>query len=160
MSLQELKALGAFVPSAPIKQTITVSRPVMSAADTWEDPDTPEFTGDVEEVTVDVYMKRLSSADEIAIARADPQERAFVSIFRLVRNEDGTPLFESIEQAAQLAGWMLAPLVQRVEQMAGASVKNRQPPRTTSGSKSHSPSGAEVRKSGKKLSPPNGVTES
>ena len=150
MSISDLQALGAFVPVKPIKRTIECDKPVLRPAEEWDDPEVPEVTGDTEKATVDVYLKRLSSADEIAIAQADPDDRPFVMVFRLVRNEDGSPLFESAEQAASMASWILLPIVQEIERIAGVRPKNPSPPKTHSGSKSPSPSGEEVRKSGKK----------
>src|SRR5699024_10713273 len=100
MSISDLQALGAFVPVKPIKRTIECDKPILLPEDEWADPEVPEVTGDAERVAVDVYLKRLSSADEIAIAQSDPDDRPFVMVFRLVRNEDGSPLFESAEQAA------------------------------------------------------------
>jgi len=150
MSISDLQALGAFVPVKPIKRTIECDKPILAPQDEWADPEVPEVTGDTERVTVDVYFKRLSSADEIAIAQAHPDDRPFVMVFRLVRNEDGSPLFESAEQAASMASWVLIPIVHEIERMAGVRPKNPSPPKTRSGSKSRSPSGDEARKSGRK----------
>lgn len=150
MSISDLQALGAFVPVKPIKRTIECDKPILLPEDEWADPEVPEVTGDTERVAVDVYFKRLSSADEIAIAQAHPDDRPFVMVFRLVRNEDGSPLFESAEQAASMASWILIPIVHEIERMAGVRPKNPSPPKTRSGSKSRSPSGDEARKSGRK----------
>lgn len=150
MSISDLQALGAFVPVKPIKRAIECDKPILLPEDEWADPEVPEVTGDTERVSVDVYLKRLSSADEIAIAQSDPDDRPFVMVFRLVRNEDGSPLFESAEQAASMASWILLPIVQEIERIAGVRPKKPSPPKTPSGSKSPSPSGGEARKSGKK----------
>lgn len=150
MSISDLQALGAFVPVKPIKRTIECDKPILLPEDEWADHEVPEVTGDTERVAVDVYLKRLSSADEIAIAQSDPDDRPFVMVFRLVRNEDGSPLFESAEQAASMASWILLPIVQEIERIAGVRPKKPSPPKTLSGSKSPSPSGGEARKSGKK----------
>lgn len=122
----------------------------MCPQEEWADPECPEPNGETETVGVDVYFKRMSSADEIAIAQASDEDRAFVMVCRLVRNEDGTPLFESVEHASTLASWLLVPIVQEIESMAGLSSKKSSTPETRSGSKSRSPSGGEARKSGKK----------
>ena len=150
MSISDLQALGAFVPVKPIKRTIECDKPILLPVDEWADPEVPEVTGDTERVAVDVYLKRLSSADEIAIAQSDPDDRPFVMVFQLIRNEDGSPLFESAEQAASMASWILLPIVQEIERIAGVRPKKPSPPKTRSGSKSPSPSGGEARKSGKK----------
>lgn len=150
MSISDLQALGAFVPVKPIKRTVECDKPTLVPEDQWADPESPEFTGETERVSIDVYLKRLSSADEIAIAQALPEDRPFVMVFRVVRNADGSPLFESPEQAASMASWVLLPIVQEIEKVAGTPSKNHSPPKTRSGSKSLSPSGGEARKSGKK----------
>lgn len=149
MSLKELQALGAFVSTKPVKRTVEVSRPIMKPESQWGDPQVPEFTGEHEPATLDICLKRPSSADEIAIAQASKEDQTFVIVCRLVRNEDGTPLFESIEQAAGLASWVLGPIVAEIDSFAGYRPKKSSPPKTSSGSKSRSHSGAEAQKSGK-----------
>lgn len=150
MSIQDFQAMGALVPTRPYKRTLEVDKPILRPKEEWADPDCPEPSGETERVTIDVYFKRISSADEIAIAQADDSDRAFVMAHRLVRNEDGTPLFESVEQASTLASWLLVPIVQQIEVMAGASPKKPTARRMTSGSKLPSHSAGEPRKSGKR----------
>lgn len=149
MNLKDLQALGAFVSSKPIKRTVEVSRPVMLPEDEWEDSGVPEFTGDHEAATLDIYLKRTSSADEIAIAQAPADQQPFVIVCRLVRNADGSPLFESVEQASGLATWVLGPILAEIDSFTGYRPKKPSPPKTSSGSKSRSRSGVAARKSGK-----------
>jgi len=150
MDLQNLQALGALVPNQPIKRTFEAVRPVTSPKEEWADPDVPEFTGDTEKVSFDVYIKRLSSADEVAIATSAPEDQTFVLVYRLARNKDGSPLFESVEQAKTLATWLLAPLVKVIDEVASRAPKKPSARRTPSGSKSRSRSAGDRRKSGKK----------
>ena len=123
MSLKDLQALGAFVPTKPFKRTIEFDKPVLAPEEEWDSPDVPKFTGETERVSIDVYFKRMSSADEVAIAQAPADLQPFVMVFRLVRNEDGSPLFESVDQVASMASWVLAPIVSEIEKIEGSRPK-------------------------------------
>lgn len=150
MDIKQLHELGAFVSARPIKRTIEVNRPLTKPADEWADAEIPEFTGETEACTMDVFIKRLSSADEIAVAGAAPDDRTFVLIHRLVTNQAGLPLFESIDQTKTLASWLLVPLVKKIDEVTSRAPKKPLPPATHSGLNSRSRSGAGRRKSGKK----------
>ena len=123
MSLKDLQALGAFVPTKPFKRTIEFDKPILAPEEEWDSPDVPRFTGETERVSIDVYFKRMSSADEVAIAQAPADLQPFVMVFRLVRNEDGSPLFESVDQVASMASWVLAPIVSEIEKIEGSRPK-------------------------------------
>ena len=123
MSLKDLQALGAFVPTKPFKRTIEFDKPILAPEEEWDSPDVPKFTGETERVSIDVYFKRMSSADEVAIAQAPADLQPFVMVFRLVRNEDGSPLFESVDQVASMASWVLAPIVSEIEKIEGSRPK-------------------------------------
>lgn len=158
MDLQELYAMGAFVPGKPVQRTINVSRPVTVPFPEWKDPKAPEFTGEQEDCTIDVWIKRPSSADEIAMVSADAEKQVYIGIIRLVRNEDGTPLFQSIEQVETLASWLLVPLSEAIKEVAARSPKGNSATTMPSGSNSPDGSEADPRKSGKKRSAQNGET--
>lgn len=123
MSLKDLQALGAFVPTKPFKRTIEFDKPILAPEEEWDSPDVPKFTGETERVSIDVYFKRMSSADEVAIAQAPADLQPFVMVFRLVRNKDGSPLFESVDQVASMASWVLAPIVSEIEKIEGSRPK-------------------------------------
>jgi len=123
VSLKDLQALGAFVPTKPFKRTIEFDKPILAPEEEWDSPDVPKFTGETERVSIDVYFKRMSSADEVAIAQAPADLQPFVMVFRLVRNEDGSPLFESVDQVASMASWVLAPIVSEIEKIEGTRPK-------------------------------------
>lgn len=150
MDLKQLHALGAFVSARPIKRTIEVNRPLTKPESDWADPHIPEYTGEVEASSIDVYIKRLSSADEIAVASALPDDRTFVLVHRLVTDEAGVPVFDSVEQTKTLASWLLVPLVEKIDEVASRAPKKPSAPATHSGSNLRSPSGAARRKSGRK----------
>lgn len=136
MDLQQLQSLGAFAPTRPVKKTIEVEKPVTTPSESWDDPNTPEFTGEVEKVTLDAFIRYGSSADDIEIARADERDQPFVAIFRFVVNEDGTPVFGSVEQASQLRSWLTLPLFAAIAEVRGGGGPKRSKRKTNSGSKS------------------------
>ena len=151
MDLQQLQAMGAFVSNRPVKRVVHFNRPIPVPENDWSDPDVPEFTGEFEAVTMDVFIKRTSSADQIAIARAEADDRTHATIQRLIVNEAGAPIFESVEQVKLLAGWMFLPLVNAVQEVTPAAPKARTSiPTTPSGSRSRSRSAVAAQKSGKK----------
>lgn len=136
MDILQLQQLGAFAPSKPIKRTIEVERPIPLPVEEWTDPDNPEFSGETEKATMDVYIRVGSSADDIEIARADEREQPFVAIFRFVVNPDGTPVFASVEQAAQLRTWITLPLFAAIAEVRGGIGPKRSKHKMSSGSKS------------------------
>lgn len=137
MDLLQIQQMGALVPLKLVKKTITVSRPVLKPAEEWKDPEIPEETGDREEVQIDVHYRRRTSADDIVLARTDEDMRTFVLLARLAVDPDGVEIFESAEQAARLASWMLVPLIKPLQEGYQAP-KAKSTRATNSGSKSRS----------------------
>lgn len=150
MDLQQLHTMGAFVSQRPIKRTFEANRPLTKDVAEWADPEVPEFTGETERVSFDVFIKRLSSADEMAIAQAKPEDRTFVMIHRLVYTDELDPLFQGVDQAKALATWLLVPLIDAIEGVASRAPKKLSTSAIPSGSKSRSRSVGARRKSGKK----------
>jgi len=150
MDIKQLESIGAFVSQRPVKRTFEANRPITKDPSDWDDPEVPEFTGETEPVSLDVYIKRLSSADEIAIAQASQEDRTFVMIYCLVYGADGNRLFESIEQAKSLASWLLVPLIDAIEGVASRSPKKHLTSATHSGSRSRSHLAEGRQKNGKR----------
>jgi len=153
MDLQQLQAMGAFVSNRPVKRVVEFKRPIPLPEAEWSDPDIPEFTGEFDDVTMDVFIKRMSSADQVVIATAQPEERAHATIQRLIVDESGVRVFESVEQVIHLASWMFLPLMQVVNEVTPTSPKARTSiPTTPSGSRlrSRSAAGAPRRNGGKR----------
>jgi len=111
MDLQDLHAMGAFVPRKPILKTIEVTKPVTLPYEQWADPSVPEFTGEVETVSIDVHFRRLSFADQLAASKAPEGERELAMLQRMVANADGSPVFESVDQVMMLDDWLVVPLM-------------------------------------------------
>jgi len=138
MQLNDLKAIGAFVPSKLIERTVKFQRPVQRPESEWEHPDIPELTGEVADESVTVWIRRGSAADAIEMMQAQRREQPFVAIFRSICHKDGTQVFESVEQAESLQLWLAMPLFEAITEVAGKSPKASRR-RTSFGSKPASP---------------------
>jgi hypothetical protein len=138
MKLSDLQAMGALVPTAPIKREIKIKKPVTKPESEWSEPGVPEFTGETEDVTITAHIRRGAAIDAIELMRAEDRKQPFVAIFRSVVHPDGTPVFESQEQAEQLALWIALPLFEAITEVAGKGPKASRR-RTSGGSKPASP---------------------
>ena len=134
MDLQQLKDIGAFTIEKPIKKVVKVERPLTTPQTEWDNPDIPEYSGEVSHDEITTYIRMGSSADDIEIARADERDQPFIAIFRFVCKEDGTPVFESAEQAARLKSWLVLPLFAAIAEVRGTLPKKTKH-KTSSGSK-------------------------
>ena len=147
MDLKKLQAMGAFVPTKPVKKEIPIKRPVLLPKEEWADPEIEEESGEVTDDSLTVYIRRGSSADDIEMSRASEREQPFVAVYRFVCDEKGQPVFESVEQAMSLKTWLVMPLFGAIAEVRG-NVPKHSRRRTSSGSKSPSPSADAARKSG------------
>ena len=129
MQLSELKAMGAFVPVAPVKKTFEVERPVL------DDDGNP--TGETVKSSMDAFIRKGSAADAIKMANAGDDDQVFVAIFNAVCNEDGSPLFESVDQAKTLATWLAYPLMNAITEVNQGPKASRR--KTNGASKQASP---------------------
>jgi hypothetical protein len=152
MDLQQLQQMGAIVPRKLFKRDVAIKRPLLKPQDEWTDPEVPEKTGEWEDATVTVYIRRGSSADALEIANAPDRERPFVAVFRSVCDENGKALFPTIEDAMQLEVWLAFPLFKEITSVTRIGEPKNSQPRMSSGARSHSPSAAARSKSGKKRS--------
>lgn len=146
--MKALQAIGALVPRTLFKREIEFDYPELKPASEWADPEVPEKTGKTLHGKMTTFIRRGSSADAIEIANASDRERPFVAIFRSVCDEKGNPVFPTIEDAMQLATWIVVPLFKAITAVSGDRPKNSQP-RTSSGAISHSPSADARSKNGK-----------
>lgn len=134
MKLSDFQAMGALVPTKPIKREIKVNRPVTKPESEWKEPGVPEFTGESEESKITVHIRRGAAIDAIEMMRAEERKQPFVAIYRSIVNEAGEPTFESVEQASQLAMWIAVPLFEAITEVAGSAPKGSRR-KTNGGSK-------------------------
>lgn len=152
MDLQHLQQMGALVPRKLFKRDVAIKRPLLKPESEWTDPEVPEKTGEWEDSTVTVYIRRGSSADALEIANAPPRERPFVAVFRSVCDEHGKPLFPTLEDAMQLEVWLAFPLFAEITAVTRVGEPKNSQPRTSSGARSRSPSADARSTSGKRRS--------
>jgi hypothetical protein len=148
MDLQQLQRMGAFVPKKLFKRDVEIKRPLLKPQEEWADPEVPERTGEWEDATITVYIRRGSSADALEIANAAQRERPFVAVYRSICDEHGKPLFPSLEDAMQLDVWLAFPLFKEITAVTQIGEPKNSQPRMSSGARSHSPSAAARSKSG------------
>lgn len=122
--LSQMKAMGGFAPDKTIKREVKFKKPVLRPEGEWADPEIPEETGEVEDATITVFIRRGSAADAFEINQAAKREQPFVVIHRAIVHEDGTPVFESVEQAMRLQLWLAMPLFEAVMEAAPAAPKS------------------------------------
>jgi hypothetical protein len=145
MKLNELQALGAIVSRTLFKKDIALKRPELKPAEEWADPNEPEFSGEVVEDSVTVWIRKRSSADFLEMLQAPDRDKAHIAILRCVCNEQGEEVFESLAQCKQLREWMFLPLMLAVNEVNKFDLKNSAP-KTNSGASLPSSSAAPSRK--------------
>jgi len=145
MDLKQLTSLGAIVPRTLFKKEVPLKRPGLKPAEEWADPNEPEFSGEVLDDSVTVWIRKRSSADFLEMLQAPTRDKAHIAILRCVCNEAGAEVFESLEQCKQLREWLFLPLMVAVNEVNEFGLKNS-PPKTSSGTNSRSPSAARLRK--------------
>lgn len=151
MDLKNLQALGAFVPTKLFKREVPIKRPEAKPQNQWADPEVPEFTGNVSDDTVTVWIRKRSSADFMEIRQAPNRDKFHLAVQMCICHEDGTPVFETLDHAKKLAEWLFVPLAAEVHELHGEGPKNSQP-RTNGGASLRSASAAGRSKSGKRRS--------
>lgn len=144
MDIKQLQAMGAIVPRKLFTKTIELKRPEVLPKSEWSDPEVPEFGDGIIEESAQVHLRKMSSADSIEVLRADERERPFIAIFRSMCNPNGTPMFESLEQAMQLETWLAIPLFEAIKEVANLAPKSK----TSSGTNSPLPSADEASPNG------------
>ena len=135
MDFKNLQVIGAFVPTTLTKRTITINYPSDP-----EDQASERITD-----TVDVWIRKRSSADFLEMVQAPDRDKAHIAILRCVCLEDGSEAFDSLERVKQMAEWLFIPLMVAVNEVNAFGLKNSQP-RTSSGTSSPSSSAARSRK--------------
>ena len=152
MDFHQLQALGGIVSPVLVKKEIEFTCHLPKPAESWADPEVPEVEDEAVTQRATVFIRKRTSRDFLDIMEASDDDRAFLSLFRCVCNEDGTPFFPSVDDAARLAEWMFLPLIGAVTEVNSFRPK-KNPPKTTSGSTSPAPSADEASPNGRPRSP-------
>lgn len=145
MDFKKLQAMGAFVPQTLTKITIPLRAPVLKPESEWDDPGEPVLTGEFTDTTMEVWIRKRSSADFLEMVNAPDREKAHIAVLRCVCNEDGTEVFPDLEACKQMREWLFIPLFHAVNKVNEFGIKNSKP-RTSSGASSRSFSAAPSRK--------------
>lgn len=152
MDLKQLHAMGAMVPKTLFKRELEINRPELVPEDQWADPKVAEFTGEWVKDSITVHIRKRNSSDFLQIVQAENADKAHTAVWCSVCTEDGSPVFETIEQVRDLQEWLFAPLLLAVNEVNEVGPKNSQP-RTSFGAKSRSPSAEGQSRNGSKPSP-------
>lgn len=153
MDLSSLKAMGAISSRSLVKKDVLVKYPVPLPQEQWTDPEVAEYPDEVkyQEDTIEIHVRKRSSADFIELTQAEDRLKPFVIIFRCACKPDGTQIFDTLDQVLSLKEWFWLPLMTVVNEVNEFGLKNSQP-RTSSGAKSRSSSAAARSRNGKKRS--------
>ncbi len=151
MDLKQLQALGAFQARTLFKKEVPIKRPILKPEAEWANPEEEEETGETIEETLTVHVRKRSSSDFLEMVSAENRERSDIAMIRCICNEDGTELFESIEQVRTLKVWLYFPLLTAINEVNHFTPKAL-PSRTSSGAKSPSLSAGARLRNGKRRS--------
>lgn len=153
MDLKQLQAIGGFVPRSLVKKEIPITRPALLPPEEWGDPDVPERGEGVVNETLTTFIRRRSSADFLEIIEASSHaDKMLIAVQLSVCDEEGRPVFSTLDQVRQLAPWLSIPLINAVNEVNTFGEK-KSVPRMSSGSGSRSPSAHRASRPAKKRSP-------
>lgn len=153
MDLEQLKNMGLVQANPLVKREIKVRyRPLLPQSE-WADPAVEERAAEEVEGVVTVWLRKMTAADQMAVATAAQAGRDAISllIHLSVFKEDGSRVFPTEADAAGLDPVMFMPLLVEINKLnEGISKKSR--PRTSSGASSRSPSADAVSPNGNSAS--------
>jgi len=149
MDIKQLQQMGAFVPQTLYKREIAFKYRPLLPKEEWASPESPEY-GELVDETATVHIRKRNSADFLDIVYASDQDKPFLAILKCVCKEDGSPVFESLDQVKSLQEWLLVPLLDAVNAVNHTAPKGT--PRATSGASLPSPSADGQSQNGSKRS--------
>jgi hypothetical protein len=153
MDLKQLQSMGVLTSNPLVKRTITIEYFPEKPQAKWADASIPEREEESVSGTVDFWLRKLTAADQIAIASCIKEKRdpLYTMLHRSVYSEDGSRVFPTEEDAIGVDLTVFAGLVEEIHKLNGDFGKKSQP-RTKRGAKSRSPSGAAASPNGKNTS--------
>ncbi len=155
MDLKQIQAFGGYSSQGIVKRDIKIFRPPLKPESEWLDGKPESDDSAPKESWIEdkasVYVRKRSAQDSYEIMATENRGRPFVTIFRCICNEDGSPFFDSLEQVEQLKDWLWLPLSLVASEVNDLTGKKSRP-RTNAGVGSRSLSGAGQSQSGRKSS--------
>jgi hypothetical protein len=152
MDLTQLQAMGAIVPTKPIKREVKIKRPELRPETEWADPNVPEFTGEIVDDTMTVYIRKGMAVDSLEMLSEEGGRRAAMAIHLSVCHADGTKVFPTMEHVigngkdpgeegylGALAEWIFYPLMIELSQVEKETRPKYSRRRKNGGSKPVSP---------------------
>jgi hypothetical protein len=161
MDLAQLKAAGLVTGNPLVKREIKVRYRPLLPKEEWADPAIEERSEEYREDIIPVYLRKLTAADQIAVASAQSrgQDVTYMVIHRCVYTEKGSRLFEIEDDAFGLDLTMFAGLITEINLLNEGSGK-KSPPRMKRGANSRSPSARRSANSRKPSRPTTGASGS
>lgn len=153
MDLKQLQSMGVFTSNPLVKRTIEIEYFPEKPQAQWADASIPERESESVSGTVDFWLRKLTAADQIAIASCikGGRDALYTMIHRSVYSEDGSRVFPTEDDAIGVDLNVFAGLVEEIQKLNG-DIEKKSQPRTKRGVKSQSPSVAAASRSGKKAS--------
>lgn len=153
MNLEQLRALGAFKDRSIVPRSVTLKHKPLLPESEWDDPNVPKYADEPFEDSIDCFIRKRSSADNLELARAEEHLVPHLTVLRGVVDKNGKPIFPDLDTVVGLEEWVLLPLFSAVAEVNTIGPK-ASPPKTSSGANSRSDSGAARSRSGRKWSRP------
>lgn len=150
MDIDQLRAMGVVSSNPLVRREFKISYHPLLPEKEWADPAVPERSQDKVDGTIDVWLRKPTASDQLAIhkAIADGRDAMFVLLHRCVFKQDGSRVFPTEEDAVGLDLSVFSELVVELNRIAG-DLRKKSLPRTKSGANSLSPSADEASLSGK-----------
>jgi hypothetical protein len=154
MDIQSLRQMGLVNSNALTRTDVKIKYRPLLPKEQWADAAIEERQQEEVEGVVTVFLRRLTAADQLAIANVDKKvgDPVCMMIHRTVFMEDGQRLFPTADDVLGLDLTMFAGLVTAI--VAHNPTAKKVPPRMSSGVSSHSHSADEPLLNGKTPSAP------
>lgn len=153
LDIKKLQMMGLASANPLVKKTFSIKYHPLKPKTAWADPEVPEREEQEATGEISVYLRKMTAADQIFVhsAISQGQDAIYAMLHRSVYKEDGSRVFETVEDAMTVDLAMFSPLATLVMQINGALQKKSQP-RMSSSAKSRSPSADGQSQNGKKPS--------
>jgi hypothetical protein len=129
MDIEQLRSMGLVHSNPLLRREINVRYRPLIPREQWADPKVEERQEEAVDGTVTVWLRKLTAADQVAIAAAMGAKRDYVYtlLHRSVYNEKGLRVFETEEIAAEVDLAMFAGLIDEINKINETAPKKAQP---------------------------------